>query len=242
VIDGAPGWGKSTIVARAVARDLLENGRRAVIHDPTGSIVRYCIERFGVPREWCVRVATAKAAREHYRWGWFKRLWTGLSGARLISMGRVNGKGNVRCLAHQFIEVAHDAKEGWVYGTDEAEMAFSPRELPEKCKHCNLEMLEDKRTEVIKYARNNRVRLYAAGQRPQHTMTLLRSNAAMACVFHADSRAFVEQGCSEFGDPSLFEEAYSLECFEYLFRAKERPDELAPFPLYHALEDPIPWT
>lgn len=232
-IFGAPGAGKSTLAARAISRDILEHGRRVVAHDPTGSLARYSIERYGVPREWVVRIGTAKSARAYYRFNVWQRWRRGATGARLISMGKVNRTQSSRDVGREFLDAASDSLEGWVYATDEAEMIYGTEKLDEEN--------EDKLRDIVKLARNNRVRLYAAGQRPQHTRVLLRANSSIVCVMKSDSENFQETGMREFGDVELFEPAGELEPFEYLYRPKWRRKTSDPLALYHALEDPIPW-
>ncbi len=215
-----------------MSRDVLEHGRRYVAHDPTGSLARYSVERYGVPREWIVRVGTARAARSHYHWNVWNRWRRGASGARIISLGKF-GKQTSRQVSREYLNVASDSLEGWGYATDEAEMIYGVEKLPEDD--------EDRLRDQIKLARNNRVRILAAGQRPQHTRVLLRSNTSIACVMHSDSENFQEVGMREFGGTELFEPAGELEPFEYLYRPKWRPNSNDPLELYHALEDPIPW-
>ncbi len=223
---GAPEVGKTTLIGRSLARDVIHHGRRAVVLDKTGDTGRYLVERFGVPQEWTRTAHTHDQVERELRPG-VHNLWRG---ARVVCITRhAHVAWKAQCEA--WLKAMNvSTREGWVYACDEAELV-----LP------NRGQLRDAELDAIKLARNRRHRLYLATQRPQYLATIARSNTKHVCVMHSDSDAVVDPGCREFGNPELFARATALPKLHYLYRPRFRPDETAPLEMRHALEDDLPW-
>lgn len=226
-IFGGPGSGKTTLAARSVVRDVMRDLRYTLVYDPTGDFEKYLREGSAsdskVHPELIRRVGSAEEAIAlgHGRNGVFGVL-------RSHRCFVLNARKQMREKAKQFAQALNsDATEGWVFVCDEAELVFG-----------NQGRDVDDVLEALKLVRNRKQRLYTVGQRPQWLSTLARSNATHVCIFRSDSKAFVEDGCREWGSSENFELAYELEPFEYLYRGNY---SVPPYPLAHAIEDEIPW-
>ncbi len=211
---GCPGAGKTTAIADALTYELRER-HPVVALDPTTDIARYLRERGVTDLAVVSTVAEARRARS--------------LGSRVVLFHRLPGH-PMREVCGAWLEYAaeHYAR-GDVLVCDEAEMVWPPG------------VARDQQLEVVKLARNRGVRLYVATQRPQAVATLLRSNATHVAVFGADSQAFIDPGCREFGDPALFERAWLLPKFHYLYRPRWRDDRTAPLDEFDARDEAAPW-
>lgn len=233
---GSPGNGKTTLVARLVAREVrAEKGhwRQAALFDPTGDLVDRltgdsAAKTDAIPKDTIKVVTTAAQARAALDGG-PARLFVPSVRARVVAF-QARGKTSLEELAAQWLAlVDHDDARGLVWVADEAQLIW-PSEPPRGPK-----------LRVLTLVRNRQQLGLATTQRPQYTATILRSNASHVCVFGGDSSRYVDPGCSEFGDPDVFAPALGLPQFSYLYRAPRRPDPLAPLPRFDARTDGLPW-
>lgn len=208
---GAPGSGKSLAIADALTHDLVA-GRRVIALDLSSDLARYLEER-GV--ESIARVSTIDSARGVMA-----------SRARAVVYSLSPKVPAARTTQDWLTHAVELHQEGDVFVCDEAELVFPNGRRA------------DGAIRLIKLARNWRIRLIVASQRPQLLDSLLRCNATHVCVFRSDSRLFVE-GCQEFGDPALFAPSLSLPRHHYLYRPRFAPP--GPLRVIDALEEPAPW-
>lgn len=214
---GAPGNGKTTLMARAVARDF-RTGSHVVAYDPTGDLARLAVTHEVEPNQIAV-VNSAKQARDKlargYRWIDFYSEFTT----------------DFLVMQEAWLQIAGELKDGWVYATDEAELLLPNR--PTENDH--------RKAALISIARNKGSRVYLASKVPQRTHIDARQNARYVCCFRTDSENTVKEGCKGFGDPEVFEPSWALEVGQYLYRAPYRKRNSDPLPVYNGTSSPLPF-
>jgi hypothetical protein len=222
---GIKGCGKSTVVYRALAWDVVADGRRAVIYDGSGDLSKYLASggvwgRPFIPLRWCAQVGSASEAWEAIA-----------SDVRVVILnGRRHG---LQAMADAWVDVMDsDTKQrnqGLVGVCDEAEFVF-PNPGP----------TGGPRFSICKLVRNRQQTIYFAGHRPQKAAPLLRMQTDEVLLFRADSELFVKNGTKEWGNSKLFERVETLRPFEYLYRPPWA-DPHASLALHDARTGPIPW-
>lgn len=226
-IFGAPGMGKTTILGKSLARDVMDDGRLAYVFDPTGDMLRYLVHGSSVSDvvdpDLVRQVSGIDEALE--LGATRKGLFAGMRKYRVfVHVCR----GAMKAGAEQFRAALNsDRTQGWVLVADEAELVYKNEGID-----------REEAIAGLKLVRNRRQRLYLAGQRPQWLSPLARSNTTHVCLFKADSKEFVEGGTREWGDANDFQIVRELDKFEYVYRG---PDSDPPYDVFHAQEDPIPW-
>lgn len=225
---GQSGSGKSTIAARSLVRDVIDDGRKALIFDPTEDVATY-LTRGGaaskpIASELVAFVRSRGEAREALGGGtlaqWFRR-----SPVRVLVLSGKRMK--LAAAAALWCSLALDReRDGWVLFADEANLIFP---LSLSMKHDAFQLLT--------LVRNRRQRLYGTCNYPATLAPQLRANAEHACVFSLTNTHQVE-ACEWFGSAEWFEGALELEKFHYLYRGR---GARAPLPVFSAVEDPLPW-
>lgn len=225
---GAPGYGKTTLVARALVRDFAHSGRFGLIYDPAEEIGRYLTGGskggWKLPDPSIVRyVQTAEEALQYANHRSY--LSHGLRPHRVFV---IPAKQKMLAKAEMFVRAVNDERtRGWILCGDEAELLYGNRGID----------TED-RLAGLKFVRNRQQRLYLIGHRAQWMSALSRVLADHVCLFQTDSETATEGGMREWGPAQNFEDVKHLEKFEYLYRQRGAH---APYPLYNAIEDRIPW-
>lgn len=232
---GSPGNGKTTLVARILARECRSDGhwRQCVLYDPTGDLVDRLTGETAGDRKHTISkddvrvVQTAVEARKALAGE--SRMWSPAIRTKVVAF-QPSSRVKLEQLAEEWLATVDDkSAKGLVWAADEAQLIW-PSEPPRGSK-----------LQVLTLVRNRQQLALTTTQRPQYTATILRSNASHVCVFGGDSRRYVDPGCAEFGDPEVFEPALKLPQFRYLYRAPRRLDPMAPLPAFDARTDRIPW-
>lgn len=215
-IVGSAGSGKSTTSARVLARDY-RAGATLVIFDPTGDLSRYLLD-FGIGVDEITVVRTLKDANSALAFG-----------RRII----VLHSGSVRdtdALILAWQTLASELRAGFVYACDEAEFV-----LPNVAHGKNSLLIS-----IVIMARNRHCRIVLCAKKPQRLHIDARGNALWVMCFRADSHSFVDRGCNEFGESSLYEPAYELPVGHYLYRGPFSPSAFEPLPKFDGRRDPLP--
>lgn len=229
-VAGAPGQGKTTLLARAACHHARAEFRRVVLLDYTGDLLTRMTKESAaadrVPAEWCGVAHSAAKARELLAGS--SSVWSFTEPRRVVSL-QCKAKQDPNDLADEFVALMDDkGARGWVFVCDEAEEIWP-----------NV-FAQPERRRAVKFVRNRQQTLYAAVQRPQLTNTLLRANARQVVLFKLYARSSVERGTSEFGDAAPFLPALDLEKFHYLWRGEDF-DRHTPLRTFDARTDPMPW-
>jgi hypothetical protein len=218
---GIKGCGKTTLLYRSLAWDVLVDGRIAWIYDGGGDVKKY-VETGGVwgkkhiPVSCAAEVSDARSTQRALDVG--KRI--------LIVNGSRQQNDELVSLWLEFAD--RDASRGWVLVVDEAEFVYP-----------NVFQLKGPRIRTVKLVRNRAQRLYLCCHRPQNLNILARQNADHALVYRADSESFVK-GCSEWGDTYRFEGARDLERFEAIHWQQWR-DKTETLPIINKEVRKLPW-
>lgn len=226
---GQSGSGKTSIAVRSLVRDIVDDGRKALLFDPTGDVTKYLLK--GGPANEplaadCVRrVRSEGEAKEALSGGgigsWFSR-----SPVRVLSL-TLEEFDTQHDLISVWLKLArHKDRDGWVLFADEGYFIF-PTTLSNKSPAQSL----------LTLVRNRRQRLYVTANYMVYVATQLRSNAEHATVFRLSNEEQVD-ACKWLGSSEWFEGARALEKFRYLYRGPGADGDL---PEYHALTDPLPW-
>lgn len=227
---GESGSGKSTLAYRSVIRDVVRDGRIALVYDADGSssdaLTNGCAWRQRLARDLVAEVRSVSDARDALKrsgvFGWFRR-----SPIRVLVVPalKFSSPRDARALWLELADSDSRAR-GWALLADEADEIF-PLSLPQT----------GPTQRVLRAVRNRSQVLYATSNYPQSTAPRLRQLAQHACVFRGATARYVK-ACEWFGESQWFEDALSLKQFEFLYR---RSGEGAPLPTLHALGSKLPW-
>lgn len=227
---GRPGMGKTTLFGRLVARDVLRDGRRAVLLDYTGDTLARVVgesasKGAGVPRDWCRKAHDAAGVWAAFD-GRADSIFAPQPRAMVVSMQLRAGQ-DPKHLAAEFLAVMDaERARGLVFVCDQAEQLF-----PNKA-------AEGAGMRALAWTRNRQQTLYAASHRAAILSTLLRSNATHALIYCLRSARDIA-ALSDFGEPEEFAAATQLPQFVYLHAPGTRPPG-APLRRLHTLADPLP--
>lgn len=228
VITGTRGTGKTTLGQRSLKRDVIRDGRKALVFDAVGDIEKYLVRGAAtgdrISSRLVARVRSIEEAADAMRSRGF--LVKERSPVRVLLI-QPDASFSTRAARSLFVALA-SIREGWVLFADEAEQLW-PLSLP-----------QGPESDLLGMIRNKRQRLYAVTNYTQALAPRLRQLAQHACVFGGDSPRYVK-GCEWFGDTSLFEPALGLEQFHYLHRAPGRARMGTPLPVRHAITGKLPW-
>jgi hypothetical protein len=195
VVAGAPGSGKSTLIARHCA-NASARGIRLVIADPTGDLSRYIAAELGTADGITV-LATAKG-------------WAGpLPDAGIVVFHATDAADFLAC-GDAWITAAASLESDTIYACDEAELLFPNTPYSQDARG-------SRRAAILTIARNRDCQVVLATKRPQRLHVDARDNALRVCVFRADSTRFAD-GCANFGDVLDYAPARRLADGEYLYR------------------------
>lgn len=194
---GAAGAGKSMLLARSLVRDW-RNDRQIVALDVTASLGNYAQNIYHLPPD---AISFATSAKEA-----FARI--GRSRFIVMHPGR---ESTIRAIADDWLTVASTMERGTVYAVDESELTFPNHEKP---------IDDDRQLRLAMLARNNGIRLYLAGKRPQKVHIDFREVSTDVVVMHLDSERAVTYGCQPWGEPRAFLPCLQLPRFAALYRGR----------------------
>lgn len=231
IIIGGPGCGKTTLACRSIAHEVTHSNRLAFCLDPSGDVADRLKGRSAATDNKLdpARIATVSTAAEAWEALFRKALFARIPSRVRVVCFTLRAKTDPEKLIAEFLTVCDDRRaRGAILNVDEAQLVWpsAPRGAALR---------------AVTMIRNRGQRLFATTQRPQLVATILRQNASHACVFRVRSRAAIDPGCSEFGDPELFEPALSLPKFTYLHAPSWSDDVSAQLTVRHAITDAIPW-
>lgn len=232
---GMPGQGKSTLMGRAIARDVVTHGRRAVLLDPTGELLERvqgksaAVGKECVPAAQCRTVHSAAEARDAFAGiaRGLGALFDGRPPPRVVAL-RARRPEDEDLVAADFLAMMDsDAAKGWVFGADQAESLFpntQQRGAPRR---------------ALAYCRNRKQTLYLAVHRPTILSTLARSNAKEVAVFRLRAEEDVRL-CASFGCAAQFEHAAALVKYSFIHCGFDhRPTDT--LPVFDARTAPLPF-
>lgn len=227
---GESGSGKSTLAYRSVIRDVVRDGRIALVYDADGSsadaLTSGCAWRQRLARDLVAEVRSLSDVREALKrsgvFGWFRR-----SPVRVLVVPVLKFD-TPKQAADLWLTIAdtESLSRSWALLADEADELW-PVTLPQK----------GPSQRVLRAIRNRSQILYATCNFPQQSAPRLRQSAQHACVFRGLSEEYID-ATSRFGSSKWFEGALRLERFEFIHRAA---GATPPLPIRHALTSPLPW-
>lgn len=226
---GQSGSGKTTVLVRSLVRDVVDEGRKALLFDPTGDVTKYLLKGGAanepLAAECVARVRSVGEAREQLEGGgvsaWFRR-----SPVRVLSL-TLKECPTYDALMKLWLELAlHEDRDGWVLFADEGYLLFPTTLNPKQ-----------PAMKLLGLVRNRRQRLYTTANYMVLLATQLRSNTEHACVFRLSNQRQVD-ACEWLGDSAWFERSRRLEKFRYLYRGPTTEGEL---PELSAITSPLPW-
>lgn len=226
---GQSGSGKTTVLVRSLVRDIVDDGRKALLFDPTGDVTKYLLAG-GAANEPlaadCVaRVKSAGMAREALEGGGLSS-WFARSPVRVLSLTLADVP-TYDALMSLWLELAlHSDRDGWVLFADEGYLLFPTTLNPKQ-----------PAMKLLGLVRNRRQRLYTTANYMVMLATQLRSNTEHATVFRLSNQRQVD-ACEWLGDSDWFQRARALRKFQYLYRGPGADGDL---PELNAITDALPW-
>lgn len=188
VLFGAPGTGKTTLVARVI-RARLDAGQRVLVCDLTGDLVRAVLDGW-TPPEPVLRFSTAQQYKLASQPSLFGSVTVGKPG-QLVA---IDAEQSLASAVALFLAIVQKRDRRALYDVivcDEAEQLFPTTHTDPQLK------------EALLFARNERREYWFAIKRPTAVSPIVRSAAKRACVFRLSSDADAA-ACSELGPSRLF--------------------------------------